>query len=270
MCVRAVVADLDGTLVRRDFSISEATIEALELLKESGIAVIVATARTPPGVEYLDSLARRVSFAVCCSGAIGWSPTEHLKLWQEMFDPATTRRVVELATGCGAGVASFDGEIWRMTPEYERLSPGQPHGPTRVAVDPAELAESPCCTMAIRHSSLDLSNIRDLLAGDARAAGSHVGGSTVLDVMPEGVDKGTGALRALLHLGVEPSRAISFGDMPNDLPLFAVTGRSYAVGESDSAVTGSADEILDGVESDGFGKKIAELARAGWLVGGNA
>ena len=99
MRVHAVVADLDGTLVRRDFTVSVATIEALHLLRAAGIPVVVATARTPPGFEHLRILAEQVHIAVCCSGAIGWSRSQNSKLWQYMFEPATTKRVVELATG---------------------------------------------------------------------------------------------------------------------------------------------------------------------------
>jgi hydroxymethylpyrimidine pyrophosphatase-like HAD family hydrolase len=266
MRVRAVVADLDGTLVRRDFTVSTSTMRALDLLAAAGIPVVVATARTPPGVEYLRVVAERLSIVVCCSGAIGWCRSDDSKLWLEMFDPVTSSRVVELAVRSGAGVAGFDGEIWRMTREYDRLSPGQPHGPIRVMVDPGELAGTPCCTMAIRHAGGDLTSIGDLLAEDASAACSHVGGSTVLDVMPLGVDKGTGAIRALEHLGIEPSDSISFGDMPNDLPLFAATSRGFAVGRSDPVVTNSVDEVLEDVEQDGFGRKIAELADSGWLI----
>lgn len=261
-----MVADLDGTLVRRDFTVSAATLEALDLLDEAGIPVVVATARTPPGVDHLGVLAERVRIAVCCSGAIGWSRRERSKLWQEMFDPAVTTTVVHIATGRGAGVAGFDGEVWRMTAEYDRLSPGQPQGPTRILVDSSELAETPLCSMAIRAADGDLARIGGLLARDASAASSRVGGSTVLDVMPQGVDKGTGAVRALAHLGIEPALAISFGDMPNDLPLFAVSGRSYAIGRSDPIVAESADEVLADVEHDGFGHKIVELARSGWIV----
>lgn len=261
-----MVADLDGTLVRRDFSVSRATIEALVLLDEAKIPLIVATARTPPGVEHLRALGRHVRIAVCCSGAIGWSRPENLTLWTEMFDPVITKKVVELAVVCGAGAAGFDGQIWRMTEEYEHLSPGQPQGPLKVMVQPSELAQSPCCSMAIRHAGGDLMKIRDLLAADVAAASSHVGGTTVLDVMPPGVDKGTGTVRALDDLGIEASGAISFGDMPNDLPLFAVTARSYAVGCSDPVVASSVDEVLVDVELDGFSRKIFELAEAEWLV----
>ncbi|MGD0195225.1 MAG: HAD hydrolase family protein, partial [Candidatus Dormibacteria bacterium] len=102
--------------------------------------------------------------------------------------------------------------------------------------------------------------------GADSAALSHVGRSTVLDVTAEGVDKGTGTVRALKTLGLAPEAAISFGDMPNDLAMFRVTGRSYSIGSADPAVMLAATEVLPSVEDDGFARKIADLAAAGWII----
>lgn len=266
MRVEAVVADLDGTLVREDFSVSDATVHALDMIRAAHIPVIVATARTLPGLQHLAEVAERADVVVCCSGAIGWSAAQG-PLWQDELSSATTTRVVALATGRGAAVASYDGELWRMSKEYARLSPGQPHGPRRATVELAELASSPCSTMAVRGSCGDLANLAKLLAGQANAALSHVGKSTVLDITPAKVDKGTGARRALAVLGLNPGTAVSFGDMPNDLSLFTVTGRSYAVGNRHPAVVNAAHEVLESVEHDGFSRKIADLAGARWETG---
>lgn len=265
--IKAVITDLDGTLVRADFSLSPATLEALDRIHAAGIRFVVATARTPQGLEYLGVPADRVDIAVCCSGSIGWSPQRRTRLWREMLQPAAVARVVEIAETAGAGVASFDGAVWRMTGEYARLSPDQPHGITRVIVDAATLAAAPCCTMAMRHAGGDLSRIASLVAsGTESAALSHVGRSTVLDITREGVDKGTGTLRALAELGLDPGSAIGFGDMPNDLSMFRVTGRSYSVGAVHPDVMRAADEVIAAVEDDGFASKIAELAGAGWRI----
>src|SRR6202049_2139972 len=58
--IEAVVTDLDGTLVRADFSMSPATLEALDRIHAAGIRFLVATARTPQGLEYLGVPANRV------------------------------------------------------------------------------------------------------------------------------------------------------------------------------------------------------------------
>lgn len=268
--IETVVTDLDGTVVRSDFSISPATLEALDLVRAAGIAFVIATARTPQGLEHFQELARRTAIAVCCSGAIGWRSPAKIIEWMDEMPPGAVRRVVDIAVGEGAGVASFDSNLWRMTDEYWRLSPTQPHGPTRVVVDSAVLAETPCCTMAVRHRDGDLGHIAKLVAAEADSAAlSHVGRSTVLDVTAQGVDKGTGTCRALRALGLDPTASISFGDMPNDLAMFRVTGRSYSVGDSDEGVMRAASEALPSVEHDGFARKIAELAAADWIIEDN-
>jgi hydroxymethylpyrimidine pyrophosphatase-like HAD family hydrolase len=268
MQVRAVVADLDGTIVLPDFSISRATLEALDTIRLAGVRFIVATARTPQGLEYLRVPSHRTDIAVCCSGSIGWSTRERTMVWQEMLVQSSVRRVVAIADEQGAGVASFDGALWRMTAEYLRLSPEQPHGTTRVMVDANDLAEAPCCTMALRDASGDLDRLATLVAAEAETGAlSHVGRSTVLDVTREGVDKGTGTVRALAGLGLRPESAISFGDMPNDLSMFRVTGRSYSVGAMHPDVMSTVDEVVADVEHDGFATTIARLAAAGWKTG---
>lgn len=268
MLIEAVVTDLDGTLVRSDFSMSPATLEALDRIQAAGIRFVIATARTPQGLAYLGVPAHRVDIAVCCSGSIGWNPQRMQGMWREMLEPAAVARVVEIGQAEAAGVASFDGALWRMTKEYARLSPDQPHGTTRVVVGPRELAAAPCCTMALRHAGGDLTRIAALVASDGEAGAlSHVGRTTVLDVTREGVDKGTGTVRALSALGVHPDAAISFGDMPNDIAMFGVTGRSYSVGAVHPDVMNAADEVVADVEHDGFARKIAELADAGWQTG---
>jgi Cof subfamily protein (haloacid dehalogenase superfamily) len=265
--VEAVVTDLDGTVVRSDFSVSPATLTALDLIRSAGIAFVIATARTPQGLEHFEVLAPRTRVAVCCSGAIGWSSTEQETKWVAWMTPEDIGRVVEIAVDEGAGVASFDGRLWRMTDEYYRLSPAQPHGPSRVVVETAVLAETACCTMALRHANGNLDRIAGLVAAESDSAAlSHVGRSTVLDVTANGVDKGTGTCRALEALGLAPSSAISFGDMPNDLAMFRVTGRSYSVGESDPDVMSAASEVIPSVEHDGFARKIADLAAADWVI----
>lgn len=265
--IQAVVTDLDGTVVRSDFSISAATLAALDAVRAAGIAFVIATARTPQGLEHFQALAQRTTLSVCCSGAIGWSSHDKARTWMDEMRAPEIRRVVQLAVDAGAGVASFDGSLWRMTDEYYRLSPTQPHGPTRMVVTSSELAETPCCTMALRHRDGDLDRIATLVAsGRDSAALSHVGRSTVLDVTAEGVDKGTGTVRALETLGVAPAASISFGDMPNDLAMFRVTGRSYSIGSADPAVMLAATEVLPSVEDDGFARKIADLAATGWTI----
>ena len=265
MRVRAVVTDLDGTIIRPDFSVSPVTLNALDEIRAARIPLVFATGRTPQGVQQVRALADRAAIAVCCSGALGWSRRSRVQLWHERLAPEAVASVVELAADVGAGAASFDGEMWRMTVDYDRLSLGQLDDEQRITVELAALAPFPSSAMALWSAGDGFAAVQPLLAGVAQAALSQVGDSTVLDIAPNGVDKGTGARRALGILGVAPAAAISFGDMPNDVPLFAATGNSCAVG-SHPMVVSAADEALMPVQRDGFGRRIAALLRAGWVT----
>lgn len=263
--VEAVVADLDGTLVDSDFAVSAATLRALDRLRAAGVRLVVATARTPQGLRSLPALTGHIDVAVCCSGAVGYSGTRR-RLWQHTLAPAAVARVVAAATRHGAGVAGFDGTLWRETALYEQLSPGEPHAVAHAVVAPAALASTRCVTMAVRHPGDELQAVARALDGGVHAALSRAGSATILDITPPGVDKGSGTRQALGLLGVSPAAAIGFGDMPNDLPIFGVTARGYAVGDHHPAMCAAADEIIDPVERDGFACKIAELADAEWIL----
>jgi hydroxymethylpyrimidine pyrophosphatase-like HAD family hydrolase len=267
MRLEAVVADLDGTLVRHDSSVSPATFSALARLGAARIPLVIATARTPSGVRALAGLAGYAEFAVCCCGAIGWSPRPPALAWSQLLDPATVQRGLALAVAAGAGVAGYDGTGWRVADPNGRLSAWRPNGPCDRSSGVAAIAGAPCCTLAIGHGEHQLAEIGRRLAGSATAAISRVGDTTFLDVGPPGVDKGTGVVRALARLGLAAARTVSFGDMPNDLPMFAVTGRSFAIGRSRPELTAAADEALDDVEHDGFAAKIGEFERQGWEIG---
>jgi hydroxymethylpyrimidine pyrophosphatase-like HAD family hydrolase len=105
--VEAVVTDLDGTVVRSDFSVSPATLEALDLVRASGIAFVIATARTPQGLEHFQELARRTAMAVCCSGAIGWRSPDQSVTWMDVMPPDAIRHSVpsKLATPAPSWIA---------------------------------------------------------------------------------------------------------------------------------------------------------------------
>lgn len=264
MRIEAVVADLDGTLAGADLSVSAATLGSLRTLRAAGIPLVIATGRVPQGLRELDSLAREARVTVCCSGSIGRAAQR--TLWQEELAADAVAQVTAAAIAYRAGIAGFDGNTWRQTERYLRLSPSHGYGTSRVTVAASTLARASCVTMSVLHEDSDaLAAIARDLDGIVGTGLSRVAGLDILDITARAVDKGIGVLRALKVIGANPAAAVSFGDMPNDIPMFAVTGRAYAVG-GHPEVAAAADEVLAPAEHDGFAGKIRQFAASQWRI----
>ncbi len=83
----------------------------------------------------------------------------------------------------------------------------------------------------------------------------------LLMILPAGVNKGSGLLNALRHLGVSPHDTLAIGDAENDHSLFDVAEFGVAVADAVSSLRDRADLVLD--EPDGAG--VAHLLAGGLL-----
>ena len=102
----------------------------------------------------------------------------------------------------------------------------------------------------------------EALVADGRFEVVRMGG-TELEITARGVTKGTGARTLMDAIGVEPARAVAFGDGGNDLPLAAACGRFVAMGNADDEVKAQATEVCAPVWEDGVALWIEhELAQS--------
>jgi Cof subfamily protein (haloacid dehalogenase superfamily) len=259
----AVVTDLDGTVIRRDGTVSAATLHAAHVLKERGVPLLAATARTPAGVDALHTLSPFLTFAVCCSGAVGYVPATTTLAWCERIPHDV---VTDLMAFLGqrlpsAGLAAFDGLQWWMTAAYQMMRPSGHKGPASVVTAAALAAVAPCA-MVVCHPGWTSTKVIAVLteAGfDTTRLGLNYAGPQFVEVTAAPVDKATGVLRAIQTIGVAPQRVIAFGDMPIDIAMFSVVGRSVAMGNAPDEVWKAATSQAASVEDDGFARMLSDL-----------
>lgn len=265
----AVVTDLDGTVVRADGTVSPDTLAAAAALRARGIPLVAATARTPAGLRALEPLVPYLSLAVCCSGALGYHPGDDRAVWREHF---TADAVARLLAGTavhlpGAGLAAYDGSTWFLTPQYRAIRVSGHRGPTELTAHDA-LRDVDACAFAVCHPDLGPQELIGALraAGvDQASASLSQAGTLVVEVTPAGIDKASGVRRALDVLGVAPDRAIAFGDMPVDIPMFGAVGLGVAMADAHPAVLAAAGEVTGSVADDGFARCLERLRVVGPL-----
>ena len=73
-----------------------------------------------------------------------------------------------------------------------------------------------------------------------------------LDVTPPGHDKGTFVAAMSKRLGISTDAVATIGDMENDLPMFARSGVSFAMGNAADGIKQHASHVTDSNERDGF------------------
>lgn len=250
----AVVTDIDGTVTPSGDLISPATLGTATWLREQGIPLIACTARTPAGVARLGPFAAALTLAAGNGGALGWVPATGETLWEEVIATADLRDLVDFTrTVPGTGISAFGTDVWRLTPTYLALRGREPREPWRLS-DPAGIAGVPAYAVALRHPAIGSDEMIELLtdAGFAGRLNLTYSADGLVDITALGVDKALGVRRALDLLGLDPAGAVAFGDMPNDLPMFAACGRSVAVGNAHPAVLAAATHVTAAVTEDGF------------------
>jgi hypothetical protein len=84
-------------------------------------------------------------------------------------------------------------------------------------------------------------------------------GGTDLEILPPGINKGTGALALCEHLGLDISNIIAFGDSGNDVDLLKIAGYAVVVGCGRKSALELADYIAPPVKEDGVAKAIEDL-----------
>lgn len=82
-----------------------------------------------------------------------------------------------------------------------------------------------------------------------------------LDVTPPGHDKGTFVEAMARRLGISTAAVATIGDMENDLPMFATSGLSFAMGDAADEIKSHASHITTSSEEDGFAAAIETVLK---------
>ncbi|GAA2315201.1 Cof-type HAD-IIB family hydrolase [Streptomyces kunmingensis] len=259
---KLVATDLDGTLLRPDDTVSERTREALTAVTAAGAAHIIVTGRAVPWTRHiLDDLGYD-GLAVCGQGAQVYHAGEHRLLTSVTLDrqlAGLALSKIEAEIGPLALAASRDGLDGEVI-----VGPGYREGggdlPATPFTDVAELWAAPLNKVYIQHPGLSddqLAEVARTVAGDL--VGVTMAGEGIVELLPLGLSKATGLSLAARRLGVKSSDTIAFGDMPNDIPMFAWAAHGVAMANAHEGLKAVADEITTSNEDDGIAVVLERL-----------
>jgi Cof subfamily protein (haloacid dehalogenase superfamily) len=253
---KLIATDLDGTLVRTDDSVSAYTYEVLDRVRAAGIRIVGATGRGPRLTELTRNDIRAADFLVLAQG--GWVI--------DQADNTILRSERLPGTAVAALLADLEAEVGPLSVMIEALSHEDSplwgdYDPTwryPVTVEPRSRADCLTGDVIKAFARSFEHHVDDLLAAAQRIVPPSVAsvtqaGLNYVEICPPNVDKGTGLAVVAEAVGVDPADVLVFGDMPNDLPMFAWAGWGrVAVANAHPSILAAADEVtltndLDGV-----------------------
>jgi len=286
--VRAILSDVDGTLLPFGTSrnISPGNIGALQRAIDSGVHVGLATGRIPG--RWSDSIRAQlpgIGASVFANGGLVMGAAGEV-VWEASLPPEAVRRVCSF---CCNGRAAGKGRIAVLATtrcpmagtEYGSLCYVElaPEGET-FATALIQSAQEPACLLrdfraleaedqrVIKFVIFTDPNDRDwapmpavVQALQAELQGT---GATVLDcgakqceVFAPGVNKGTGVLRLLEHLGsVSVDEVMVLGDAENDVEMLKLAGAGVAMGNANEYAKRAADVVVSTSDEDGVAEAV--------------
>ncbi len=255
--VRLVATDLDGTLLRDDGAISARTVDAIRLVQEAGVVVVLVTARNWRSVIGIGEKAGVTGLAICSNGAVVYDLARGQVHRAAAADGVALRRFLaacEEVGGCCFGWETAEGAF--RTPAYHELAQ-MDTGFVRRYLDAIEVRaqlddQHEVTKLVVRHATLGVQDLLAALLSHADGVSLTVSGGRFVEVGPAGVSKAT-ALAALCgDLGIDASEVVAVGDHHNDLPILQWAGRGVAMGNSQPSVLAAAPEHTASNEKDGL------------------
>jgi Cof subfamily protein (haloacid dehalogenase superfamily) len=257
--IKLVVSDVDGTLLTRDKRITDAAKAAVAKLRAANIGFTIVSSRPTIGMTFLiEPLALSLPFGAFNGSSIVDPQLRPIE--QHLIPAETARRAIDLLEQFGVEIWLFTNEQWLIRdPHGEYVG----HEQRAIKHDPAVVGSfapwlNGACKIVGASSDPALlmrceAAMRQAVGTEATAVRSQ---TYYLDITPPGRDKGTfvAAIEALLDLS--PEAVATIGDMQNDLPMFARTGLSFAMGNATDEIKRLATHVTASNEEDGFAKAV--------------
>jgi Cof subfamily protein (haloacid dehalogenase superfamily) len=257
--VRLVVADVDGTLLTPDKTITPRAQRAVLKLREAGIAFAITSSRPPKGLAmFIEPLGIREPIAAFNGGLLVRPDLSIID--KHPIPPDVAQGVIDRLGRGGLDVWVYTDQDWRVPAR---------HGPH---VDREERAVkfAPIVVSSfddVRNRAIKIVGVSDDGGAIARCFdevrglfGQQVAAALsqtyYLDVTHAAANKGQVVATLSAWLGVPLTQIATIGDMANDVLMFTRTGTSIAMGNASPDVKGAARFVTKSNTEDGFARAM--------------
>lgn len=256
--IKLVISDVDGTLLDDQKKLTPRAKEAVHALRNAGISFTFISARPPKAMKPLaEELELDQPFAAF-NGAMLCSPTLEV-ISQKLMTQRSSTHSAQLIVDHGLDLWAFVGTDWYAT---ELFGPHTAHhremlGPPLQMNYSLEICSAAAKIVGVSDDPVKIAACQAAMKADTTMSISvSQSASYYLDVTDKDANKGHAVDMLSSALGIRAEEIATLGDMPTDMLMFAKSGFSVAMGQSDGAVKAAAKVVTAANSDEGFAKAI--------------
>jgi Cof subfamily protein (haloacid dehalogenase superfamily) len=262
--IELVVSDVDGTLVTKDKTLTDAAKAAVRRLRDAGIGFTITSSRPTVGMRFLiEPLGITLPIGAFNGSSIVDPQLKPIEA--HLIPAAVAQRCLDVLNQFGVDIWLFTNDLWLTRHPDGEYVPAEKRA---IRADPTIVTDfTPYLSAACKivGASSDAALLQRCEAAMQRAVGKEATAvrsqSYYLDVTPPGCDKGTFVQAMAKRLTISTDAVATIGDMQNDLAMFRTSGLSIAMGNATDDVKKVATRVTTSNEDEGFAGAVEIILR---------
>jgi Cof subfamily protein (haloacid dehalogenase superfamily) len=260
-----IATDVDGTLLDDDERVTERTRRAVHAAVDAGVTFVLASGRPPRWIPPIVEALGFAPMSVCANGAVIYDAANDRILSARTLSVDVLAELAEIANRVIPGVGLAVERVGRSahdaaTPQFVS-SPGYEHAwlnPDNTEVSMADLLSYPAVKLLIRKAGARSADMAAVLAKHIGVQGdiTYSTNNGLIEVTPLGISKATGVAEVARPLEIAARDVVTFGDMPNDVPMLQWAGLGVAMGNAHPEAIAVADEVTARNTEDGLARVL--------------
>ncbi|MGO1369224.1 MAG: Cof-type HAD-IIB family hydrolase [Senegalia sp. (in: firmicutes)] len=263
MQYKAIISDLDGTLLNEEHKISDYTKRTIKKVIDKGVKFFIATGRHHEDIDFVRNGLNLDSIFITSNGCRIHDGSKN-KLIGHDIDEDIIKGLINLDIDEDIHKNIYMENEWYIEKENDYLDDFVKDSPfIYEIIDFKELKsiKSPkVFFLALEHEKLvDLKEkIEKLYPGQLNITFSL---ETCLEVMPKGISKGYAIKEVLKKHDIKLEETIAFGDGLNDLEMLKTVGKGFIMGNAHDKLIKELpnNDIISTNTQEGLAKKLEEI-----------
>lgn len=263
MIYKAIISDLDGTLLNSEHKISDYTKVIIKSIIDSGIKFFIATGRHHTDVLAIKKILDLDSIMITSNGARVHNE-KNKEILAKDLPLSISKEIIDLKLDKEIHVNLYAGDYWytdkeaQWTKEFHTES-----GFTYTLANFKDLKDTKITKFFYLHKDL---NVMKRLEKKFKKLYSEQLNITMslpvcLEIMAKDVSKGTAIVEVLKLENIKIEETIAFGDGLNDLEMLGLVGKGFIMENGSPILKEKLPhlEIIDNNINDGVAKKLEEI-----------